>query len=417
MTGRRIAVVGSGVAGLTAAYLLSRSDEVTLWEADGRLGGHADTHLVPGPDGDVAVDTGFIVHNRRTYPLLTRLFTELGVATQLSEMSMSVRCGGCGLAYAGQRGLGGLAAGVPRGRGRYLRMLTEVRRFHRAARALIATGDDHQTLDEFLVSGGFSGYFRTHFAAPFVAAVWSCPPQTALAYPARYLFEFLNHHGLLSVTGSPPWWTVTGGSRVYVQRIAAQLAEVRTAAPVRSVTRQAGGVEIRDARDRAEAFDAVVIATHPDQALRLLGDPTPAEKDVLGAFRYSRNPTILHTDASLLPASHRVRASWNYELTSCAAEAGQVRISYHMNRLQRLATAEEYVVTLNPGDRVAPGRVLARMDYAHPVYTREAVAAQRRLPTLATGVTTYAGAYHGWGFHEDGCRSGMAAARALGSEW
>jgi uncharacterized protein len=407
------------VAGLTAAYLLSRDNAVTLFEADDRLGGHADTHLVRSRSGgELAVDTGFIVHNERTYPLLIRLFAELGVATQESEMSMSVRCRGCGLAYAGQRGPGGLIAGLPRGRGQYLRMLTEVRRFHSGARVLLAADErDSQTFGQFLDAGGFSGYFIAHFAAPFVAAVWSCPPEVALSYPARYLFTFLDQHGLLSVTGSPSWRTVQGGSRSYVGAIAERVADVRTATPVRSVTRFPGGAEIRDQRGQRHTFGGVVIATHPDQALRLLADPTPAEKEVLGAFRYTSNPTILHTDASVLPASRRVRASWNYELGSCSAVAGQVQIHYSMNRLQRLAAAEDYVVTLNPGGRVAERHVLARMDYAHPVYTPESVAAQRRLPGLNDAVTAYAGAYHGWGFHEDGCRSGAAAAAALGSRW
>lgn len=433
---RRIAVVGSGVAGLSAAYVLSRGNDVTLFEADGRLGGHADTHAVVSADGSkLAVDTGFIVHNQRTYPLLTRLFTELGVATQPAEMSMSVRCRGCGLQYAGHRGPGGLLAGLRHGQGRYLRMLTEVRGFHRAARQLLAAGQGGGTdartgaghpdvaaaagpaLGEFLRAGGYSAYFTAHFAAPFVASVWSCPPEIALRYPARYLFTFLANHGLLSVTGSPPWRTVTGGARVYVERIAARVAEVRTSTPVHAVRRFPGGAEIRDRAGRLCTFDAVVIATHPDQALRLLADPSPAEKEVLGAFRYTVNPTVLHNDAGLLPASRRVRSSWNYELPYCDAKPGQVRVSYDMNRLQRLPAGEDYIVTLNPGLRVAPERVLARMDYAHPAYTAESVAAQRRLPGLSDTVTAYAGAYHGWGFHEDGCRSGVAAAQALGAAW
>ena len=244
-------MIGSGVAGLTAGYVLARTDDVTLFEADGRLGGHAHTHQIPLPDGrELAIDTGFIVHNQRTYPLLTRLFTELGVTTQESEMSMSVRCGGCGLQYAGQRGPRGLLAGVRRGRGRYVKMLGEVLRFHRSARALIGEGtpagssEAGVTLGEFLADGGYSRYFVTHFAMPFVAAVWSCAPQTALSYPASYLFSFLGNHGLLSVTGSPPWRTVTGGSRSYVERVAKQLSAVRTGTQVRAVRRLPGGAEI-----------------------------------------------------------------------------------------------------------------------------------------------------------------------------
>jgi len=407
MTGRRIAVVGGGVSGITAGYVLSRTDRVTLFEADDRLGGHADTH----PTG---VDTGFIVYNERTYPLLTRLFAELGVATQPSAMSMSVRCAGCGLQYAGKRGLPGLAAGLPRGRGRYVRMLAEVPRFHRAARR--ALGDhDGQVLADFLRTGGFSRYFTAHFALPLVAAVWSCPTGTALRYPARYLFAFLANHGMLSVSGSPPWRTVTGGSRRYVERAAKRLDEVRLSTPVRAVRRHPDHAEVHDADGQAHRFDAVVIATHPDQALRLLDPPTDAERDVLGAFTYTRNSALLHTDATVLPRRPAVRASWNYELGGCEPDRAAPRISYHMNRLQNLAGREDYIVTL--GGPVEESLVIDRMEYAHPAYTPASVAAQRRLPGLNTHVTAFAGAYHGWGFHEDGCRSGAAAARSLGGTW
>jgi uncharacterized protein len=423
MSSRRIAVIGSGVAGLTAGYVLARTDDVTLFEADDRLGGHAHTHLLPLADGrELPVDTGFIVHNERTYPLLTKLFTELGVTTTESEMSMSVRCAGCGLQYAGQRGPRGLAAGVRHGRGRYIRMLGEVLRFHRSARGLLDESGyngspANPTFGEFLAAGGYSRYFITHFAMPFVAAVWSCSPRTTLSYPARYLFRFLDNHGLLSVTGSPPWRTVAGGSRSYVERISKQLSTVRAGVRVRGVCRSPGGAEIRYDRDHADQFDAVVIATHPDQALRLLAEPTAAEKAVLGAFRYSRNATILHTDPDLIPASPAVRASWNYTLPSCAAPADQVQVSYYLNRLQRLPVSRDYIVTLNGGGQIRDEHVLARMDYEHPIYDPAAVAAQRRLPELNDGVTAYAGAYHGWGFHEDGCRSGVAAAESLAGRW
>ncbi|MGW4571105.1 NAD(P)/FAD-dependent oxidoreductase [Streptomyces tendae] len=417
---RRTAVVGSGVAGLTAAHVLGREHRVTLYEADDRLGGHAHTHDLTAPDGRVhRVDSGFIVHNRRTYPNLLRLFDELGVATQESEMSMSVRCEGCGLEYAGARGPAGLLA-RPRNvlHGSYLRMLAQVPRFHRAARRLLTEGADRTlTLGGFLDREGFSPYFRAHFMTPVVSAVWSCDAATALRYPAAYLFRFLHHHGMLAVGGSPVWRTVTGGSRSYVELIAERLPDVRTATPVRSVTRHADGVDVLSADGTTDTYDHLVMAVHPDQALELLADPTPDEKEVLGAFRYSRNATLLHTDTALLPRSRGARSSWNYLMPSCDAGADRVRVSYDMNRLQRLDAADTYVVTLGGEDRVDPGRVLARMTYEHPVYTPESVAAQRRLPELRTPVTAYAGAYHGWGFHEDGCRSGVAAAASLGVTW
>ncbi|MEU9362002.1 FAD-dependent oxidoreductase [Streptomyces sp. NPDC048301] len=418
---RRTAVVGSGVAGLTAAFVLGKAHDVTLLEADDRVGGHAHTHELTSPDGRThRVDSGFIVHNRRTYPNLLRLFDELGVATQESEMSMSVRCEGCGLEYAGARGPAGLVA-RPGAllRGRYLRMLAEVPRFHRAARALLAMpeGSGLMTLGEFAERGRFSPYFRAHFLTPVVSAVWSCDPVTALRYPARYLFRFLEHHGMLSIGDSPVWRTVTGGSREYVDRIAKQVSSVRTGAPVRALRRHGDGVEIVTADGATEEYDAVVVATHPDQALRMLTDPTDEERQILGAFRYSRNPTLLHTDSTLLPGSRGAAASWNYLMPSCAADADRVTVSYDMNRLQRLDAPERYVVTLNGADRVDPDLVRARMVYEHPVFTPESVAAQARLPGLSGPVTAYAGAYHGWGFHEDGCRSGVEAAAALGVTW
>ncbi|GAB2804139.1 FAD-dependent oxidoreductase [Actinoallomurus bryophytorum] len=401
----RIAVIGSGVAGLTAAYVLARNSDVTLYEADERLGGHAHTHDV----GGLAVDSGFIVHNDTTYPLLTRLFRELGVQTQPSEMSMSIRCHGCGLEYAGGRGPGGLL--VRRPGLRYLRMLAEVPRFHRAARAVLDDGaHESPPLGEFL--DGYSPYFVAHFATPLVAAVWSCSPADAMRYPARYLFSFLANHGMLSVTGAPQWRTVTEGSRSYVDRIAKELTSVRTGEQVRELRRTPGGVTLRAAGD-TEDFDAAVVATHPDQALRVLAEPTPAERDTLGAFRYSRNEAVLHTDGSVLP--ERARASWNYTMPSCVASADRVKVSYDLNRLQRLETSQPHVVTL--GEEIAERHVLARMVYEHPVYTPESVAAQARLPGLDDRRIVFAGAYHGWGFHEDGCRSGVEAARALGGVW
>jgi uncharacterized protein len=424
VSGRNIAVIGGGISGLTAGYVLSRTDDVTLFEADSRLGGHADTHLVvPAAGPSIPVDTGFIVYNERTYPNLTRLFAELGVVTQASEMSMSVSCGGCGLRYAGQRGLRGLTAGLSQGRGPYLRMLAEVPRFHRAARRYLISGRTvEQTFGDFLSDGGYSDYFIAHFALPVVAAVWSCPPGTALSYPAGYLFAFLANHGMLSVTGSPQWRTVTGGSRTYVERVAKRLHSIRLSAPVQAVHRHARGAEVVDASGETLGFDAVVIATHPGQALKMLAEPTPAEGEVLGAFRYTPNPALLHTDARLLPSRPAARASWNYELSHCrlgqaAGPTAAPRVSYHMNRLQGLPAGEDYVVTLGGEDVVDPARVIDAMDYEHPAYTPASVAAQRRLPELSTGVTAFAGAYHGWGFHEDGCRSGVEAAQALGGTW
>jgi predicted NAD/FAD-binding protein len=427
---RRVAVVGAGVAGLTAAYVLQRECDVTLYEAEPRLGGHAHTHDVATPDGRVVpIDSGFIVHNLSTYPNLLRLFGELGVETQPTDMSMSVRCDGCRLEYAGAKGLGGIfAQSANAANPRFLRMLVEVKRFHRAARRLLdgtSTPDGEPvgphggplTLGDFLAAGGYTPYFRQHFMVPLVSCVWSCAPRTALLYPARSLFTFLDHHGALSVTGSPSWRTVVGGSRSYVERAAKELTATELSTPVRGVRRTAGGIEIRDDADDLRTFDAAVVATHADDALGLLVEPTVAERATLGAFSSSVNETVLHTDGSVLPTHERARASWNYLLDHCASAADEVHVSYDMNRLQRLDESRDHVVTLNPGDRVDEATVLARMSYRHPVYTAESVAAQASLPGLSGDRLAFAGAYHGWGFHEDGCLSGVRAAAALGVEW
>ena len=419
MSRRQLAVIGSGVAGLTAAHVLQRDCDVTLFEAGERLGGHADTHDVITADGRVlGVDTGFIVHNRRTYPMLLRLFAELGVPTQQSDMSMSISCAGCGLEYAGGRGLSGLLPSLRTLRDpRYLRMLTEVVRFHRHARMLLASDDDAITLREFLAAGRFSAYFAAHFMTPLIAAVWSTAPTRTGEYPARYLFTFLANHGMLSVTGSPTWYTVTGGSARYVERIAKRLTTVRTGTPISSVRRTSEGVELVDASGARHRYDGVVVATHPHQALGMLAAPTAAEREVLGAIGYTRNPAVLHTDRSVLPRAQRAQASWNYALPSCDAAPTRVHLSYNMNRLQALDASDTYVVTLNGDAAVDPASVIDRMEYEHPVYTSESVAARRRLPELNDPVVAYAGAYHGWGFHEDGCRAGVAAAASLGVIW
>ena len=422
MSRRRIAVVGSGVAGLTAAYILQREADVTLYEADSRLGGHAHTHeLLDDAGASIRVDTGFIVHNERTYPRLIRLFSELDIATTDSDMSMSVQCGGCGLQYAGARGVSGL---FPNSKNitnpRYLYLLTEVVRFQRSARVLLeadsqATHD--WTVGEFVRAGRFSDYFRSHFLTPLIAAVWSTPPQLTEVYPVRYLFEFLHNHGMLAISGSPQWRTVVGGSARYVERAVKSLSAVLTSTPVRSIERTGSDVTIRDDSDQCARYDAAVIATHPAQALDMLAAPTDAQSHALGAISYSVNPTILHTDASVLPSAPRAQASWNYFLPSCTATADSVHVSYDMNRLQKLPTETRYLVTLNDDGSVRRDAIIERMQYEHPIITPEGVAAQGELAGLNDGVLAFAGAYHGWGFHEDGCRSGVDAALSLGVRW
>jgi uncharacterized protein len=416
---RSVAVIGSGVAGLTAAYVLSGRDRVALYEADVRLGGHAHTHFVDDGGGRViGVDSAFLVHNDRTYPTLCRLFSDLGVATQESEMSMSVRADDIGLEYAGALGVRGLFACRQSLRPRYLQMLAEIVHFHRAASRLLGEGaaaaDNLETLEAFLNRHQFSSYFVDYFITPLVAAVWSCAGDDALRYPARYLFVFLAHHGMLSVFGSPTWRTVTGGSATYVQAVASRLDEVSTGTPVHSLRRVPSGVTVQAGNNPPRFFDAAVVAVHPDQALLLLDDPTSWERAVLDAIPYSTNGAQLHTDSTLLPRHRRARASWNYLVTPGTDHAV---VSYDISRLMRLNSRHRYLVTLGGHDRVEPESVIAEMTYSHPLYTPESVAAQRLLPTLDDDRVVFAGAYHGWGFHEDGAASGLRAARRLGADW
>jgi uncharacterized protein len=411
---RTVAVIGSGVAGLVAAYALSARDRVTLFEADTRIGGHAHTHYVDRGDGYiVGVDSAFLVHNDRTYPTLCRLFANLGVATQETDMSMSVRDDATGLEYAGARGIGGLfPSSSSLTRPRYLLMLAEIKRFHAAATRLLQTDADDATLGAFLDRHGFSRYFVDHFMTPLVAAVWSSPPGEAMRYPARYLFVFLEHHGMLSVFGSPTWRTVVGGSANYVEEILNRVDEVWAGETVTSVLRVPDGVRVTAGVTRV--FDAAVIATHPDQALLMLAEPTDAERAVLGAIPYCANHAQLHTDESMLPRHRRARASWNYLVTP---NHDSVLVTYDVSRLMRLDGPRRFLMTLGGRDHVDPATVLAEMTYSHPVYTPESVAAQRLLPTLDDDRVVFAGAYHGWGFHEDGAASGLRAARRLGADW
>lgn len=418
---RTVAVIGSGVSGLTAAYVLRKDWDVTVFETDDRIGGHAHTHTVVDPDASHRVDSGFIVHNDRTYPHLRRLFGELDVEVHPTEMSMSIHCDGCGLEYAGGRGGKGVFAQRRRLLDpRYIAMLLGVKRFGRLAHELLDSPEsptDPQTYGDFLEVNGFSDYFVSHYAIPVVSCVWSSGHETALEYPARYLFEFLKHHGFLSIKGSPQWFTVVGGSGTYIDKVTAAIGDVRASTGIRSVTRTADGVELVDAAGTVHHADAVVIATHADDALALLTDPTDDERRVLGAFDYSHNEVLLHRDASLLPAAVQARSAWNYRMDGCSDRSSHSAVTYWMNRLQGIESAEQFLVTLNASHLVDAQRVVATMAYTHPIYTPTSVAAQGELKRLFTDRTVFAGAYHGWGFHEDGCRSGVEAAAALGTAW
>lgn len=416
---RSVAIVGSGVSGLSAAYALRATHDVTLFEADNRFGGHAHTHSITGTDGRTRrIDSGFIVHNERTYPNLLRIFRELGIQTQATEMSMSINCSGCGLQYAGGRGFKGIAAQPHRLLApKFVRLLTEVPAFHRAARQLLdGELDADLTWSGFLAQGGYSDYFIQHFAIPLVSCVWSSGDADSGAYPAKHLFEFLNHHGMLTIGNSPTWRTVVGGSQQYVQAIIDQLPNARSNARVVGITRHADHVEVRTPSG-TERFDHVILATHADVASSILQDATSDELRDLQSIRYSTNHTWLHTDDALLPTARGARASWNYRKEHCDDSASSVQVSYWMNRLMHLDGDANYVVTLNAEGHVRDDRVIAKMVYDHPVFTTDAVAAAARLREAGGPRLAFAGAHLGWGFHEDGARSGVEAAKKFGAAW
>lgn len=414
-----VAIVGSGVSGLTAAYCLRNSHEVTLFEADSRFGGHAHTHAVVGPDGVTRnIDSGFIVHNERTYPNLLRIFKELGIKTQVTEMSMSINCKGCGLQYAGGRGLKGIAAKPVRLLDpRFVFMLINVPRFFRKAEEVLASQEFNTlTWGEFLSKYKFNSYFIKHFAVPLVSCVWSSSDEDALDYPAKHLFEFLGHHGMLTIGNSPTWRTVIGGSQEYVRAIVASLPTTRMESAVTAIKRFADYVEVSTATG-TQRFDQVVIATHANDAARILSDATTEEAQALSQIGYTHNPTWLHTDSTVLPKIKGARASWNYLISDCAADSEQVLVSYWMNKLMALDGNTDYVVTLNGQGQVEETKVIAKMNYEHPIFTLQAVAAAKKLRAAGGPRLAFAGAHLGWGFHEDGARSGVQAAKKFGSQW
>jgi predicted NAD/FAD-binding protein len=412
-----IAVVGTGVSGLAAAWALDREHQVTLFEAEDRPGGHVHTHSVDDPlHGPLAVDSGFIVYNERNYPGLVGLLDELGVATQPSEMSFGVSCRRCRLEFSGQGAAGLFAERRNVLRPAYLRLLADIGRFFRAGkRALADPRWERRTIGDFLDEGSYGRGFERHFIAPMGAAIWSSSPDDMRSMPAAFFLGFFQNHGLLGLREAPRWRTVEGGSKRYVDALLARFrGSVRLSAPVRELRRDGAGIELRAGDLAPERFDRVIVAVHPREALSLLADPSDAERGALGRIRYSRNTAIVHTDTALLPRNEAARAAWNVALDDCRLGAGAVAITYWMNRLQRLPGPTDYCVSLNHAELVDPAKVLARAEYEHPIYTLDALRARDELMALdGRRGTHYAGAYLGAGFHEDGLRSGYeAAARA-----
>src|SRR3954454_21382953 len=404
----KVAIVGTGVSGLVAAHRLHPEHEITVYEAGERVGGHSHTVEVESGGESHRIDTGFIGFNDRNYPNFERLLEQLEVPSQPSHMGFSVSDGRGGFEYSG----------TPRGifarkshllSPTFLGMLRDWRRFNREAQALIGMNGTAPSLGRWLEEQGFSRHFVDRLIVPQAAAVWSADPKQMWSFPASFMAEFFDNHGMYSLRDRPRWRTVSGGSRSYVEAISAPWRDrVRLASPVRQIERLPGGVRIEAEGCESEEFDEVVIATHSDQALALLADPSEPEREILGAIPYQRNEAVLHTDTAMLPRRRTAWSSWNFHLQAEPARGSTV--TYWMNNLQRLRAAEEYLLTLNRSEEIDPAKVLRRFEYDHPVYTKEGVAAQARHAEIS-GVrrTHYCGAYWGWGFHEDGMVSALRA--------
>jgi uncharacterized protein len=414
----KIAVIGGGIAGLAAARNLSRFADVTLYEAERRLGGHANTVDVTVDDQRFAVDTGFLVFNERTYPKLIRLFSDLAIPTAPSEMSFAVSvplAGGRHLEWAGTN----LATVFAQRRNllspRFVGMLADLLRFNREATAIaqLPSAETSVTLGDFLDRNRYGVAFRRWYLLPMAAAIWSCPVRTMLDYPLATFARFCHNHGLLQVNDRPKWHTVAGGARQYVDSIAADLGAIRLGDPVRRVTRENGSRQVLVTSDAGIArYDEVVLACHSDQSLALLADADDAERNLLASVRYQRNRALLHTDTRLMPRARSVWSSWNY--LSDGGDEPQVAVTYLLNKLQPLPTKTPLLLSLNPLLEPRPETLLGEFDYAHPVFDRAAIAAQQMLPEFqGSRQVWFAGAWTGYGFHEDGLSSGLAVAAAI----
>ncbi len=413
----RIAVIGAGVSGLVAAHLLHRAGhDLSVFEAAGYAGGHTNTIRVDEPDASLDVDTGFIVFNDRNYPNFERLLDRLGVASQPSDMSFGVGDEDGDFEYASTSANGLFAKRSHLASPAFHRMVLDVRRFQREARALLASDED-PSLARWLQDMRFSGAFVDKLIVPQAAAVWSADPEQMWSFPARFLVQFFDNHGMLDLKERPKWRVIQGGSKRYVEALTAPFAEaIRLHTPVQHVVRTDDDVTVTPRGGEPERYDQVVLAVHADQALAILGeDATARERELLGAFPFAPNEAVLHHDERLLPRRRRAWASWNYHLLS--TPTGKPAVTYHMNRLQSLRSDRQWCVTLNRTEAIDPAKIVRTVQYAHPVFTVAGMRAQERVGEISggRGRTHFCGAYWGWGFHEDGVVSGLRVARDLGA--
>lgn len=411
----RIGIVGGGISGLVAGYLLHTDHEITLFEAEKYVGGHTHTVDVEVEGERQAVDTGFIVYNDWTYPNFIKLLDRLGVATQPTSMGFSVRCDRSGIEYSGNTLSSLFAQRSNLFRWRFYRMIRDILRFNRQAQRVLETAAADLSVGDYLTSERYGVEFREQYFLPMASAIWSCPPGDLLGFPMRFIVEFYRNHGLLSVVNRPTWRVIQGGSRNYVGPLTRGFHErIRIGCPVAKVVRADDGVTITTATGD-ERFDEVILACHSDQAQRMLADASPVEEELLSAFRYQANAVVLHTDPSVLPRRRAAWASWNYHLAP--GETSAATVTYNMNILQRLRTRHVFNVTLNETSRIDPRRILDTFEYSHPVFTTRKRAAQLRHGELIRHRrTSYCGAYWGSGFHEDGVNSALAVCRTFGKE-
>lgn len=414
----KIAIVGAGISGLTAAYLLNREHQVTVYERDAHIGGHANTVTIDAGDRELGLDTGFIVYNEHTYPGFTALLKKLGVATKAGDMSLGVRCAACNLEYS-SRGLAGFLAQRSNAMRPARAMLAvDMLRFFRDTRRAVAANEyQGATLGELVDARRYGGEFVRHFLLPLASAVWSTPQNDVMAFPAAYFLRFLLNHGIIGLQPAYVWRTVEGGSKRYVAAMTEAFEDrVLASTPVRTVRRNGDGVEIQLMNGNTDLHDRIVMATHADTALSLLSDASDEERRALSAFSYTPNHAVLHTDTSMLPARSAARASWNYTTDDCRTGNQSLGMTYHLNRLQALDEPHDYCVSLN-ATGIRPDTIITEMTYEHPRSTFATLAAQTAVETLQ-GVrgTFYAGAHLGYGFHEDGLQSGVRVARRFGIE-